>query len=328
MPAPGVAAPRPSGLMAGDADPIHVVCGAVRDDQGRWLVTGRRVDRRWYWEFPGGKRETDEAPSDALRRELDEELGIAIGSAAPLHRVPFAIGRGSAVLDGWLVGRDWHGVPEAREGQPLRWVETRQLMALDWLPPDRPLVVALRLPRLIAITPDSDDVGHVLAAIDAALGRGAGIVVLRLPRLDRRHLAAVAAAAIDRCRPRGVHVLGHGDPESSERLGLDGVHLPAWRVRGLASRPLPPTRWVTAACHDVVELVAAVQLGCDAVLVSPVAPTPSHAGAPVLGWTGFARLAARSPLPAFALGGVGPAELDRVRAHGGFGVAGIRGFCD
>jgi 8-oxo-dGTP diphosphatase len=62
------------------------------------------------------------------------------------------------------------------------------------------------------------------------------------------------------------------------------------------------------------------------VLVSPVAPTPTHPGAPILGWEGFAKLAKLSPLPAYALGGVGPSDLGQVRACGGFGVAGIRGF--
>ena len=40
----------------------------------------------------------------------------------------------------------------------------------------------------------------------------------------------------------------------------------------------------------------------------------------------FAALGAACPLPVFALGGVGPADLATARAHGAFGVAGIRAF--
>lgn len=314
--------------MAAPAEPLHVVCGALRNEQGLWLVAGRQSEGHLRWELPGGKCEPGEAPIDALRRELAEELGVEVKSATPLHRVPFALGGRRALLDAWLIDRSWRGVPHALEGQPLGWVATSGLADLDWLAPDRPLAVALDLPRRIAITPDTEDAGVALAAVDMALVRGAGIVVLRLPRVDRDAYARVARTARERCRTRGVRVLGHGDPMVSERLGLDGVHLPAWRVRELAARPLPAARLVTAACHDMVELLAAVRLGCDAVLVSPVALTPSHPGAPVIGWEGYARLAARSPLPAFALGGVGPGELDHARACGGFGVAGIRGFTD
>lgn len=311
--------------MSGPADRLHVVCGALRDARGLWLVAGRHAEGRLRWELPGGKCEPRET-LDALRRELAEELGVEVLSAAPLHRVPFALGGRHAMLDAWLVDRAWRGVPYAREGQPLGWAADAMLPELDWLAPDRPLAVALDLPRRLAITPDVDDPHAALAAVDAALAGGAGLVLLRLPRLGPRSFAMVARAARERCRAVSARLLGHAEPAVAERLDLDGVHLPAWRVRELRARPLPPAKRVTAACHDVAELLAAVRIGCDAVLVSPVAPTPTHPGAAVLGWEGFARLAARSPLPAYALGGVAPSDLDRVRACGGFGVAGIRGF--
>jgi 8-oxo-dGTP diphosphatase len=261
-----------------------------------------------------------------LRRELAEELGIHVHGASPLHRVPFALGGRPALLEGWLIDRDWGGLACAREGQPVGWVATGNLPDLDWLPADRPLAVAVDLPRLVAITPDARDARDAVASLEAAIRSGAGLLVLRLPSLDPDAYATVASAALRRCRPIGVRVLGHGDPTLVERLGLDGVHLPASRVRDLRTRPLPPAKRVTAACHDVGELLAAVRIGCDAVLVSPVAPTPTHPAAPALGWEGFARLAARSPLPAYGLGGLGPADLAQARSCGGFGIAGIRGF--
>jgi len=300
----------------------------MRDERGLWLVAGRIAAGRLRWELPGGKCEPGEAPLDALRRELREELGIEILSATPLHRVPFALEGDHALLDAFLVDRAWRGIPSAREGQPLRWVATAELPELDWLVPDRPIAVALDLPRLLAITPDVDDPRLALAAVDRALAHGARLVVLRLPRLAPRTLATVASAARVRCRAVGARVLGHSDSTLVEGLDLDGVHLPARRVRALRARPLPLTRTVTAACHDVGELLAAVRIGCDAVLVSPVMPTPTHPGTSILGWDGFTKLARLSPLPAYALGGVGPPDLAQARACGGFGVAGIRGFTD
>lgn len=324
---PGAPHGRPAGVPGANAEPpLHVVCGVLRDERGQWLVSGREVGGQLRWEFPGGKCEPGEAPIEALRRELAEELGIDIGMAEPLHRVPFALGDRRAILDAWLVDRNWTGPLHAREGQPLGWLSSSSLPDIQWLAPDRPLVSALRLSRYLAIAPDVREPARVQAAAEAAVANGAGLFMLRLPQMDRGQLQATAEAVLSVCRPAGVQVLAHGDWTLVDLLGVDGLHLPGRQLCDVRSRPVPTAKLLTAACHDLRELIAAVRIASDAVLVSPVAPTPSHPGAPTIGWTGFGAFAARSPLPVYALGGIGPADLARVRVYGGFGVAGIRAF--
>ena len=57
-----------------------VVAGMLIDDGGRVLITRRRDDQPLggMWEFPGGKLEPGEAPTDGLARELREELGVDV----------------------------------------------------------------------------------------------------------------------------------------------------------------------------------------------------------------------------------------------------------
>lgn len=57
-----------------------VVAGLVVDTAGRVLITRRRDDQPLggQWEFPGGKLESGESPTDGLRRELLEELGARV----------------------------------------------------------------------------------------------------------------------------------------------------------------------------------------------------------------------------------------------------------
>ena len=65
--------------------PVDVAVGVLIDAQGNFLLTSRPEGKVYagYWEFPGGKLEVGESVEEALRRELHEELGIAIGAAQP-----------------------------------------------------------------------------------------------------------------------------------------------------------------------------------------------------------------------------------------------------
>lgn len=138
-----------SSICGGDStgmDLMTVVAAALVDDAHRVLVQRRPPGKAMagLWEFPGGKVEAGERPEVALRRELEEELGIGVNCAdlVPLSFASEPLG-GQHLLLLLYTLRKWRGVPEARHATALQWVHPADLHALDMPPADKPLIAVL-----------------------------------------------------------------------------------------------------------------------------------------------------------------------------------------
>ena len=312
---------------------IEVAAGILADARGRVLLMRRLPGKHLagLWEFPGGKLERGETIEQALARELREELGIEVRACAPLISIPWRYPEKTVRLHALRVTA-WSDEPRAREGHPLRWVPVDEMEVAQMPPADAPIVVALRLPPYYAITekPGSESLfsdGNLLprSELKSDSDPGFPLVQLRMPDASREAIREVAMRWLDSEPALRGRVLINHDVDLAHELGL-GVHLRAAQLRELRERPLPPTSWVGASCHDAEELELAVQVGADFATLSPVCTTASHPDANPLGWDGFGRLVADARLPVYALGGVGPTDLGRARAAGAQGVAGISAF--
>lgn len=139
--------------MAADAPELRVVAAAIVRD-GKCLVGQRPRGGSFgeLWEFPGGKVEPSETAIEALRREIQEELGVEI-------HVDSWLGQGRAVARERFIVLDvyWstlaHGEPQAREHLELRWIGADEIDDLDWADADVPLLPVLRA-RLAQRTPE------------------------------------------------------------------------------------------------------------------------------------------------------------------------------
>jgi 8-oxo-dGTP diphosphatase len=305
---------------------MHVVAGVLRNAAGRVLLTQRPPGKHLagLWEFPGGKCEPGEAPADALRRELHEELGIIAGALEKLIAVPWHYAEKSILLDVYTV-RAFSGTAHGREGQALRWVEARELGAVEMPPADRPVATAAVLPQHYVISPEpGEDQQRFLLQLEQIAGNGETLVQLRAKGLTPQSLRTLAASARDAVGKGCLLLNGHRDLVLE--LGLSGMHLSAEDLLDCTSRPLPSGFMVAASCHDATELAHAAAIGADFVVLGPVAATASHPGAAVLGWQLFADLCASAQLPVYALGGMHHADLDTSRAAGAQGIAGISAF--
>ena len=99
-----------------------VAVGILRRDDGSVLLAQRPSGKPYagYWEFPGGKIEAGESASEALARELHEELGIVVEESKWMitqrHDYPHA----DVELQFFIVTR-WTGEIDPQEGQATAW---------------------------------------------------------------------------------------------------------------------------------------------------------------------------------------------------------------
>lgn len=309
---------------------VEVAVGLVEDEKGRILVQQRDSGRylAGLWEFPGGKMAAGEAPADALRRELREELGIEVDAATPWMQIPHDYGDRRVLLRVFRVGT-WRGSAEGCEGQLLAW------RAPDALDPDlfpaanRGILNALRLSERYLITPsprNRSEVSHIVARVTSSLDAGtAGMVQVRAPQLDYAAYRAFVLGVVEGVAARPISVLANAPLPWLRGLPAAGLHLPERRWRRLAKRP-PFSGWIGASVHGPEGLRQVAALGLDFAVLGPVRATATHPATEPLGWQRFAQWVQESPLPVYALGGMDVDALPLARQSGAQGIAAIRGL--
>lgn len=311
-------------MQSSNDEIIEVVAAVLTRPNGEVMLASRPAGKVYagYWEFPGGKVEAGESLEHALSRELKEELGIEHIHPTRWITKIFAYPHATVRLNFFRVW-DWQGEPHPHEGQSFAWDNPGAHSVEPLLPANFPILKALQLPSVYGIS-------HVkalgreafLLRLNHALQNGLKLIQVRDKDLPEAERLELAREIVNRAKPFGARVLVNGPLELAKAAGADGVHLDSGALMKCHSRP--DCEWVGASCHSLEELAHAAEIA-DFAMLSPVLPTASHPGEPTLGWDTFAQLAAQSPIPVYALGGVTQVDLETARSHGAHGIAMLRG---
>ena len=106
---------------------IPVVAGFLKKDQK--ILVGQRPENHslaGLWEFPGGKIEIGETPEQALKRELDEELGIEAQVGNLKLACTHSYGDVGIIILFYEVNF-WKGEPKAKHHLMLEWIYPQEL---------------------------------------------------------------------------------------------------------------------------------------------------------------------------------------------------------
>lgn len=309
-------------------DMIDVAAAVLlRQETNEYLLAQRPEGKVYagYWEFPGGKLESDETPRQALDRELQEELGIRVEKASPWFTRIFTYPHATIRLHFWRVTA-WQGEMTPLEHSGLVWQRIGAKLRVDpVLPANAPVLKALTLPTVMAITNMSENGEDAeLSRLENAVARGIRLFQIRDKCLAPIERAWFAQAAKEMVRHSGALLFVNDDDGLARSIRAHGLHLTAKNLHRCWLRP--ELEWAGASCHSEEEIERAAKLDLDYIIISSVLPTLSHPGLPSLGWARFGELAARSPVPVFALGGMKMSMLEEAQQHGAHGIALMRGW--
>ena len=124
-----------------------VVSIALINDADEILLSKRPKNKHLagFWEFPGGKVETNEVPKIALIREIKEELDIDINKKciAPLSFSEFDYKEFQLLLL-LYVCRRWEGEPKSMENNEIIWVKPNTLRKYKMPPADDALIYSIQ----------------------------------------------------------------------------------------------------------------------------------------------------------------------------------------
>lgn len=122
---------------------VHAAVALI-ERKGRILLCRRHAHDTFggLWEFPGGKRESRETWEQCLRRELREELGVAVRAIRFYGRMR------QEFPDGIVLFRVFRcaiarGKPKPLDAQSLRWVSRSRLHRYQFPPANHAIIARL-----------------------------------------------------------------------------------------------------------------------------------------------------------------------------------------
>lgn len=127
---------------------LHVAAAVLFNEKGEILIAKRPDHKSFpgFWEFPGGKLEEGESATQALSRELEEELRIKTREASliPLLEIQYSYEcQGFHLIMPTFLCGQWEGEIEPREHPEIAWITLDQVTLFQHLPTSLEIFKAL-----------------------------------------------------------------------------------------------------------------------------------------------------------------------------------------
>jgi 8-oxo-dGTP diphosphatase len=313
------------------SDRVNVAVGIIYNVKKDKVLISKRSSKQHlagYWEFPGGKIESNENIETALKRELNEELGIIVENAEPFTTVRYDYPDKQVLLNVWKI-YDWTGSPASRENQQISWSNLYDLHRFKFPQANKYIIQSLSLDSMYVISQESyDDYSILLKVAKDCFKAGMKIFQLRLKNGEDSNKVELVNKLGILAKENNAKLIFNGNPSDITKYSVDGIHLNSKQLLNYSARPISEDYILGASCHNEEELLQAEKLNVNYAFISPVLITKSHPAQEALGWDKFRTLRDKVNYPVYALGGLCQNDLVIAKSFGAHGIAMISAIWD
>ena len=120
---------------------IEVVAAVISDVNNKILCAQKAShdNDAYRWEFPGGKVEENESFTDALKREIKEELNLSVKVHSLIVETVYVTEKRTIVLKAFSASIESGRLVENVHHQ-VKWININKLVELDWLDADQEIL--------------------------------------------------------------------------------------------------------------------------------------------------------------------------------------------